>query len=135
MVADLDSLEHRLDGARPRISRLTPGDAALLYDVFADDLADVRKAVEAMPEGGEKLAARARASFVGDRFAPARVKVESPGGLPSAGLDDVSRGTKRDPRDAWCWWVGTAPPPHDTVPPLYAPTVSAARPRSRRLRM
>src|SRR3954447_26285561 len=29
-------------------------------------------------------------------------------------------GTKRDPHEAWCWWRGAAPPPPETLPPLYA---------------
>ena len=29
-------------------------------------------------------------------------------------------GTKRDPREAWFWWLGDAPPPPDTLPHLYA---------------
>lgn len=28
--------------------------------------------------------------------------------------------TKRDPREAWFWWLGAAPPPPKTLPPLYA---------------
>lgn len=29
-------------------------------------------------------------------------------------------GTKRDPRATWCWWLGDALPPLDTLPHLYA---------------
>ncbi len=29
-------------------------------------------------------------------------------------------GTKRDPREAWFWWLGEGQPPPDQPPPLYA---------------
>lgn len=88
----LEDLDRRLDALARNLSRFTTEDAAAVHDLLAGEAADRLKALEALPAGGERDAALARAQTIAARLAPIRVRVESPRPVGAVSIEDTVRG-------------------------------------------
>jgi len=97
--AAFQHLENRVDAAGAAAAKsdtpMSISEAARLYDALKSEYDDAVAGAEGL-SGADADRVAAKARYVFDKFAPARVHVVAPAGTPPAVLDDVTRGKRQE---------------------------------------